>query len=675
MKTRSFLAGAVIATALSGCQVDPFPAEGTIRQDKPVERPVAKPWGIDVPERLEFEEGRLGEYRVMAHVPAPATPILAMADLPAGVSFDSETGVISWEPDFAAGNDPRDPTADSRSYVARVLLSSSEEPQSVIEKIVTLVVSNTPRDVELQWDVSDFEMTEGEAFRANVEILSEDYPQGPFQFFMTGLPSGVQVDGDSRSASRFKVGFTPGLNMVGRNDSFLGGRFYKNWQAQAVVVDPSGRQTVTPIHWKVIDARQNPVISAPSSVQQLDDIRLQIVSQDPNLETAPLVNVVRPAFGTLDVDHDDEGFTTLTSIRWHGIPEDQIGTTHSLQIRACVYGSSWQKNRCETRSIEVKIEARPLSEPEIDRRQWTLGKIQYLREGERFRIRLPIRNPNSGGSSSYSVSIEPESLRSEVEYRSGDLIVTPSSAGFRQFNVKVRIPQGLTRSESFSFEALPRSWSRVLVLGDGLRDPEVRGTLALVPGAQVVNPLMQELNERTLSHRGAVILGTSLLSDPQALEAAIPAIDSVRVVMIQSPLVDRMGSELWTRLGAIGLNLQGRIQEVLGVNFPGLARLPVRPGHNSGLSSPVSSLVVSGGLTSESVNPVLLAANSSSCRALLNFHYAPVPSLPPYELPAAVRCDLTGKRWIVSGVEWADLVAQSPEDQSMVSTWMREVLE
>lgn len=664
---------ALLSLTLAGCQVDPFPKDGSITQQKPVERPVAKPWGIEVPERLDFAEGEASEYTVRAHVPAPATPILAVVDLPPGATFDSATGKLAWEPDYSAGNDPRDTTAESRSYQSRVLLSSSAEPQSVVEKSITLVVRNTARAVDLEWSASKFEMTEGRTFSSSVDIKSEDYPAGPFQFFITGLPSGVEVARDSRNPARFKVDYAPGLDLVTRNDNYSGGVFSKTWKAEAVVVDPSGRKTVTTLDWKILDSRLEPEISAPSSVQQFDDIRIQVLSIDPNLEDAPIVNVVKPKFGVLDMENEQEGFTTRTAIRWHGIPEDKIGTTSQLDIRACVYGSSWQKNKCFTKSVLVKIEPRAISEPVVDRSRWMLGEMRYLREGSSMRIRIPVRNPNAGASG-YSVSIEPESLRAEVQYVSGEIVIAPTTPGFRQFNINVRIPQGLSRIESFSYEALPKNWGRVLVLGDGLRDQEVAGTLGLIPGAQVVNPLMQDLNDRTLALREAVVLGTSLLSDEAAFAAAKPALDRIPVVMMQTPKIDKAGTGFWSELGSIGLKLQGRVSVVLGSSFPGLALLPVSPASGSGLLPPVGKLLLSGGLTAESANPTLLTAASSSCKPVLHFSYAPVPSLPPYELPVAMKCERSGKRWIISGIEWADLAAQSAEDQKIVSTWMQEVL-
>jgi hypothetical protein len=664
---------AFLSLTLAGCQVDPFPADGRITPEKPVERPVAKPWGIEVPERLDFAEGETSEYTVRAHVPAPATPILAVVDLPPGATFDPATGKLSWEPDYSAGNDPRDPASLSRSYQSRVLLSSSLEPQSVVEKSITLVVRNTARAVDLEWSESDFELTEGRTFTSSVDIKSEDYPAGPFQFFITGLPSGVQVARDSVNPARFNVDYTPGLDLVTRNDDYSGGVFSKTWKAEAVVVDPSGRKTVTNLDWKILDSRLEPEISAPSSVQQLDDIRIQVLSIDPNLEDAPVVNVVKPKFGVLDVEDEEEGFTTRTSIRWHSIPEDKIGTTSELKIRACVYGSSWQKNKCFLKSVLVKIEPRPLSEPVVDRSRWMLGEVRYLRADSSMRIRIPVRNPNAGGTG-YSVSIEPESLRSEVQYVSGELVISPTTPGFRQFNINVRIPQGLSRIESFSYEALPKNWSRVLVLGDGLRDPEVAGTLGLIPGAQVVNPLMQDMNDRTLALREAVVLGTSLLSDQAAFAAAKPALDRVAIVMVQSPRIDGAGTSFWTELGSIGLKLQGRVSAVLGSNFPGLALLPVSRASGSGLSAPIGKLLLNGSLTAESANPTLLAASSSNCKSVLQFSYAPVSSLPPYELPIAMKCERNGKRWIISGMEWSDLSAQSAGDQKIVSTWMQEVL-
>jgi hypothetical protein len=59
---------------------------------------------------------------------------------------------------------------------------------------------------------------------------------------------------------------------------------------------------------------------------------------------------------------------------------------------------------------------------------------------------------------------------------------------------------------------------------------------------------------------------------------------------------------------------------------------------------------------------------------MLNMQYGPTPSLPPYELPVVVKCEHQGKRWIVSGIEWADLQAQASFDQGIIARWMQEVL-
>ncbi|NDD91409.1 hypothetical protein EBZ37_04925 [bacterium] len=599
---------------------------------------------------------------------------MALVDLPVGASFEPASGLLSWRPDFFAGNDPKDPSADFRTYSIRVLLSSSSEPQSVVDKVIAVQVRNTPRPVEMSWNVRQFKMTEGKPFSASVEIKSQDFPKGPFQFFLSGLPSGVDIRKSAGAPNAFTVGYTPGLNVVTKSDEFSGGAFSKTWQVEAVVIDPAGNKTVTPFDWKVMDFRMDPVVSAPSALQQLDDIRLQAVSMDPNLEAAPEVSVVQPKFGTLSVENEkDEAFTTRSTIRWYNIPADQLGKIASLDIKSCVFGSSTQQNRCFTKQVMVKFEAAPLSEPSIDRTRWPLGQVRYIREGGSFKVRLPVKNPNSADAG-VSVTIEPDTIRAEVQYQAGELVITPKTSGFRQFNVSVRIPQGLARTESFSFEALPKNWSRVLVLGDGLRDPEVAGTLALIPGAQVVNPLMQELSDRTLALRDAVIIGTSLLSDPAAIAAAVPAVEQIKVVMIQSPRLDLVGSSFWSQLGALGVSLQGRLSAVIGSNVPGLDKLPIKPAQNSGLAAPSSPLFLAGKLTTESTNPSLLSVSAGTCQPLLNMSYKPVSSLPPYDLTFAVKCEERGKRWIISGAEWADLLPQSGLDRAVVASWMKEVL-
>jgi hypothetical protein len=651
-----------------------MPSQGIIAEKKPVERPVEKPWGLDVPEELDLREGVLTEFTIQAHVPAPAVPVLAVADLPVGAEFDAKTGVLKWQPDFSAGNDPTDPLRGMRSYVVKVLLSSSLEPQSAIERTMELKVRDVIRPVEIRWQAPKLEMTEGTAFDTVVEIASLDEPQGPFQFLIAGVPAGVTIAPVLTNPTQFKVHFEPGFDLVGRGGSVSNGVISKTWQGEAIVIGPSGRKTVSAVDWRVIDRRMDPLVSAPDSLQQGDDVRIQVLSQDPNLETTPEVTVARPAFGTLDIENKSDGVTTQTAIRWHGIPESELGKTVTLQVSACVFGSSsWVKNRCARKSIAVTLAEKQVLEPEIDRSSWELGRVQYLREGTSLRIPLSIRNPNGGGST-FSVSIEPASIRSEVRYEAGALILSPRASGFKQFNLKVRLPQGGKRTESFGFEALPRSWSRVLVLGDSLRDAEVLGSVRVFKGAQVVNPLLQELNERMLALREVVVLGTSLLADPDALAAAKPAIEGVATVVVQSPSLGTLGSSFWKRFEAEGMKWQGRIGSVLGASFPGLAALPVRVSQGSGLSLPRGEVRLGGGLTPESANPSLLEQTGGRCQKLLALAYAPVPSLPAYELPIIVRCQIASQRWILSGVEWGDFVMASPEDQSLAQTWAEEVL-
>jgi hypothetical protein len=300
--------------------------------------------------------------------------------------------------------------------------------------------------------------------------------------------------------------------------------------------------------------------------------------------------------------------------------------------------------------------------------------MRFLREGEQLRIKLPVTNQNADNYP-LNISIEPASMRSEVEFRQGEVLLKPAKAGFKQFSVIARLAQGLSRTESFAFEALPASWSKVLLLGDGLRDPEITGTLKVFQGAQVMNPLMQEIGDRALALRQAVVLGTSLFSDGQALAAALPAIQKAKLVVIQTPMLERVPADVASLLSRMGFQVRGRFESVFSSNAPRLQSLPVTPAAGSGLASPSQPLSLSGSLTPESANPMLLnPRQGSECRTLVQMTYQSVPGLPGYELPLAVKCESQGRRFVVSGIEWADLAAQAQVDQKTVSFWLEEIL-
>jgi hypothetical protein len=664
-----------LLATLSACQVDPFEtAPGNLTPTKPVDRPVGKPWGIDVPDQMEFTEGRTDEYVIQAYVPAPARPVIAMADLPPGARFNASSGKLTWTPDYSAGNDSRDPSSDLKTYRTRILLSSTLEPQSVVEKSVLLVVHNVSRPVDLEWQQGMLQIREGVEFKTRVRIKSADFPQGPFGFFIAGLPSGLEISADPTDGAVFHLRVTPPMDTITHEDDLISGGFQGLWKARILVVDPSGKRTELPVDFRVLDSRQNALVSAPAMVQAVADARFQFTAEDPNREKAPLITIEGPNVGTLSVEDDDSGFISRRAVRWHNIPEAALGKNHQFKIKACVYGSRFSQDRCMTHVTEVRLEAQLLKEPAFDRAQWPVGELRYLRVGEQLRIKLPASNQNSDNYP-LNFTIEPASMRSEVEYKLGEILLKPAQAGFKQFSITARIAQGLSRTESFALEVMPASWSRVLVLGDGLRDPEIVGTLKVFSGAQVMNPLLQELNDRALALRDAVVLGTSVFSDAQALAAAAPAIARARVLMVQTPVLEDLPADLAQTLSRLGFQVRGRYATVLGPNPPALTKFPVSAVAGAGLTIPYKPLQLSGTLTSESANPMLLtAAASGNCRAVVQGVYQSVPNLPGYELPLVLKCDQGGRRFVISGMEWGDLVPQTNMDQKIVSRWIEEVL-
>jgi hypothetical protein len=680
------LIGALSVLALVGCNQDPFPETGKISITPPkAPEVVIPPYVLDVPRSLDVYEGRVTEVLVRVNVQPGETAFLESFDLPQGSTFSASTGKFVWTPSFSDGNDPTNHSVSYRTHVMRFQLRSSANP-SVIQRTaeVKLTIHDVPRTFEVKSTSTTPAVREGEEIKLPVEVTSEDFPQGPFSVHIGGLPMGATIQKDATNPKKFVVAYTPSTETV-RLSSSVGydGRYHNVYPTEITVVDPRGTVAVLKQTWRVYDSRLNPRISTPIRVSQGLRANFTVSAEDPNGEIPPVITIANSAsfrgtFEVLPVQLPAEAGARPVSalaVSWKDVPVELNGTTATINVIACVKNSPTDTRACTTQAVQVELKDRVYRSPEMTRDKWSIGSVKYLRVGENIRLPLKIVDGESMSSlGNDRVAIFPESMRSEVKWQNGELIVTPTTAGFKQFNVTGTSVMGMMRTESFIFEALPTTWPRTLILGESLSNPEVSKMLSMIDGFQVVNPTLQPLDERTLASRETLILTTNVLKeadlDAGVLAALDKAIQSAKTVIVSSPIAALLTGSFAQELAAAGLAFEGRFGQLPGV--PTLSSLSLYVGPSSTLEKPVRKVKLLGKLTDESVSPLVLKINAgSTCTQDLKLA-ANETDATHYTVGAQCR-RANGGRIVVLGFELGD--AEPPSAEALiVSKWAQKLV-
>jgi hypothetical protein len=741
MKALTLLAIALLV-AVTGCKQDPFPTNGVILLEKPKEKaPILPPLVLDIPDSIEFREGEANEVAFKAKVPDPATPIVTVQDLPEGATFDSAAMKLLWTPDFAAGNEPNDPTARFRSYVVVFTLRSSLDSVTSVTRRALVTVRDVPRAIDIGVPAGDRELTEGKEFVETVTIKSEDYPDGPFNLNLTNLPQAAKVEPVTGDPKSWTIKYTPDLRAVTVEDNWSGSGHYKFLDVKYTVVLPNGTAVSKLSKWKLVDTRQFAAISAPKNVVQGTDINFTLVAEDVNGETLsvsgsthPIISLANGPFGSTATDPVDaatasgspdfeiwpstgfpnpddlasryNGFfpgsfapeteevsqpagtpfgrltitteknditkgnvnpVTIAAVRWNQIPADKVGTSHTLHFRICVNRYRWSKDHCTNQDVAVKFDVEQKPAPQIDRAEWPLAQLRYVRQNDTFTSTLRVADGEVGGGTP-SVQIFPEAMRDEVKWANHKLVITPKTAGIRQFNVVATSTFGVVQAESFLYETLPWSWSKVLVLGESPNEPEMKKTLELYDDAAMANPAIQPLDEKLLALRTTLVIGTKSLSERSLLPELEKAAAKIPNVILLSPLLGALEGTLKTEIAELKLTLDKRFLDI--PSLPALKTFEVRLDPNSQLTIPSNSIRLSEKASAESKSPLTLKIEAgSNCKPRLNLTHAQVPA----PLLAAASCQrANGGVLVLSGFEWADLETSLP-DAKIAKKWMSEV--
>lgn len=645
--------------ALGGCRANPIPDAGILSRLAPVERPVAPAYGLKAPQVTEFTEGQPGRVQIEAYV--PGTRKMRLEGLPTGAVFDETKMLLSWQPDYQAANDPQSPQIIVRTYTVKVLLWDAADPSVVYSQDTALVVKDSPRPMQIQVP-SKIAITEGKAFSGEIVVTSPDYPNGPFEILTEGLPDGATISPAPNQPSRYLVRYTPSYRVVANND------YMNRFDIKVTAVAPNLGRASDQVVWSVYNDRQKARVSAPKSLVQGLDVTFTVHSEDLNGEAAPQLSIVAPTLGkaTLTILEKD---TTVPSdrnpaasamIRWTDLPQSFLGTQQTLTFKSCVLS-----NLCQNHLVPIQFSQSPRKAPMITRDLWPMGVTRFVKLGQSLQIPVLVQD-GDGYKDAPAVSFQQGASTDQLSYVSGEVRITPALPGLKQVNLVATSAFGVVSVEPLSYEVLPSDWSSVLTLTDSPRDMESRTLLGVLPqGSALGSPAVHLLDERILSFRSQLVLGTSVLSDTDSRLEAETAIRQIKNVLVASPLAANVTADLARELAYLGVRPLGRLLD-LKPTPPALADFRVLPTMSSNLAIPIGAVTLSGTLTSESANPLVWDISSSrACKVMVSLS-SPSPLL---ELPLVIQCDRAGGgKLTLSGFEPGDVKAAA-SDLIKVKSW------
>lgn len=337
MKNALILAGIILT--LAACNQDPYHGkEVTGVPPKPAPKPT-EPEGINKlqPEQeiMDFTEGKKSEYFIRALVKNNGTPVVQFTNLPAGAVYDKAAQKIIWTPDYAAANDPRDPSILVRRYKVDVSLFSSNDMSTIVDsRTLAFDVKDTPKPASVKSPL-DMNGREGQILAHVINFEDQEYPNGPFEIALSGLPLEAELVWPDRRVPSFTLRWTPGYTKVHNNPGTA------DFNGDITLYNPRGKRLQFSIHWSISNQAVAPTTAGPNSVAQPGDLDFIVMAEDPNGEESPEWTArVKPSYGFFNVTSQPvtgPGLPKSTGIvSWKGVPKDKLGTVVNVELSACV---------------------------------------------------------------------------------------------------------------------------------------------------------------------------------------------------------------------------------------------------------------------------------------------------------------------------------------------------
>ncbi len=679
MKVLNFFLLISFVVVLNSCNQDPYPNIGDGEfVDVPRQEPKPPPTpqqplpalAISLEDNYEFREGRYREIKIRVEVEEPGVPIVKVKGLPPGATFDEQTLVVKWTPGFFMGNNPSDPTIKSRIYPVTVWLGSTVLPKEQVRKTISLVVYDSPRNINVQTDRSNI-VEEGVEFNKLIKLNNPDYPQGPFKFLTKDLPANLEVE--EVDPNTFRLKFKPDFFHVSLKKQSNGRLEYKG---KVIVANPANHIVEQDYTISVRDKRQGVKLVAPKTMEQGLDASFQVAAYDLNREVAPMIRLTsdNPIFGDFKetIVKNPTSFSSVLNIFWKDIPPKYNGTKQMIRFETCVLSSSNSMTNCEKGQTEIKLIVRDRNPPVINRDGWKAGELVYLGFNESLRRNIVVTD-SEDPKLTPDIKIFPKEMRKWVKWNPNrnSLTVQIDKAGVHQFNMVATSAYNMMASESFIVEVFPETRKRTLLFADSTRDPEVlfyKDTFK--DSMDVMNPAIQEINIRNVEDRDTLVITTSTLLDPSVKTAVYDAISNIKNVVIATPLYRNLPAKFLLEMEELyDLKPVGRYSEL--PNLPPLAEMKMET--TSQFVKSKQDIFLKGNTTLASSDPIIFNAGlddpAKVCKGVIGLAKNGINPL-----VIGLSCNkIGGGKIVILGVEWADFLTAA-EDKSIPVKWFNSLI-
>lgn len=442
---------------ISACKNNPYPEDLTfeptgggtgetgVRQDPTL--------FLRVQNLMQFVEGEEAIYEISGSSPSGTTR-LELFGLPRGAQFNSETGELSWTPDFFAANDPQDASVFHRAYPIQVQLFDGSNNLIFLEQEVTLVVFDSARDM-LIWTDAQAELREGVAMVQDVEVLDEDFPGSEISLYSPDLPAGATLERIGNLDGRFRIRYTPPIDFANHSGSSDAQGYYRDINFRVQAIGPRNHVSTKVIQWRIRDTEQTVHVAAPNEVRGDDRVNFTMHLTDQNLEMFPNLDILnRPEEGSFSlrrIQSNRASQSVIFEAVWSDIPPSLLGTTREFQFRACAHQR--RPGACTEFTVDIQLDGVRHEGPRFDRSAWPLGSMPSAVVGEAIEARIRIRDPETRAAiRDLDIEVSNPALTVTWDSNTSMLRAESSAAGIFQFNLRARTVYGVEGLESMVVE-------------------------------------------------------------------------------------------------------------------------------------------------------------------------------------------------------------------------------
>lgn len=665
MKILSLL---LLGLFIAGCESDPYPAGNTRVTPRAAQKDPADALSMVVQGKYEFQEGATKAFRVKVAVPSPWKADMKVDNLPAGATFDKDTFVVSWKPGFFDGNQVGDPTIKTRVYPITIWLRSTDPNSEVRTKEVNLIVFDTPQSMTIDGSSAD-SVNEGETLEYEFSISNKDYPKGPFSVNTVDMPANTEIK--KISDNEYKLILKPDHHHVKLNERDDCPSYREaclKYKGKIVAYNPANHKTEKDVEIKIYDKRLTTKVVPPNDMKQGLDITFQVSAYDLNGEIPPNISLKsnEPDYGLFSTNliKDEDTNSSVLNVTWRDIPPSYNGRDFKFTFEACSLDAS-----CSRDSNKIQIVVKDRKTPVIDRDEWAAGEIKYLDFNSHKTYSVEIVDGDNSRLDIENVVIMPKEMRKHVQWYNGSLKVRFKTPGIHQFSLVAKSEYNMTSAESFVAEVFEPNRSRTLYFTDSTRDAEVQFYRDTMGKVQLMNPVLQALNERNLSGRDTLILGTGILQDANLKPQISMAMDKIENIVVASPLIENMPTKFIDELQKdFHISILGRYDEL-----PNTKKLSdMHFIQREDFEDSKAKVRLKESSTIESSNPLIFSVGVDrvKCEDVLDL----TDKAEEARLKVGIICDRkSGGRYAILGTEFSDL-AVTQADKNIPAMWLRRML-